>query len=330
MRALGRTKVVHTETDFFLQSFPQSADGLHWYEQHCQPVGARILSEVNLYRVNLFLLSLLGLGTIALIAQQAPPPTSAAKPPAIPESQFGSAYPTRPPADPAVVQQGRQIFSANCSFCHGSDARGGEGGPNLIRSQTVLDDKNGELITSVVQNGRPDKGMPKFDLTAEQVGSIATFLHSIPVGGRAQSTGTVDPLVGDAKAGEAYFNGPGKCAGCHSVSGDLAGIGGKITDTRALQNAILTGERRGEMAELSKKTVTVTLPTGQVVAGKLWQVDDFMVSLIDANGDYHSYPRHGAVPKVIVTDPLQPHLDMLQVLKDDDIHNLTAYLVTLK
>jgi cytochrome c oxidase cbb3-type subunit III len=172
--------------------------------------------------------------------------------------------------------------------------------------------------------------MPKFDLTAEQVGSIATFLHSIPVGGRAQSTGTVDPLVGDAKAGEAYFNGPGKCAGCHSVSGDLAGIGGKITDTRALQNAILTGERRGEMAELSKKTVTVTLPIGQVIAGKLWQVDDFMVSLIDANGDYHSYARHGVVPKVVVTDPLQPHLDMLQVLKDDDIHNLTAYLVTLK
>jgi cytochrome c oxidase cbb3-type subunit 3 len=270
------------------------------------------------------------MGTIALIAQQSPPPSTAAKPPAIPEAPFGNAYPTRPPADPAAVQQGRQIFSANCSFCHGSDARGGEGGPNLIRSQTVLDDKNGELITTVVQNGRPDKGMPKFDLTAEQVGTIATFLHSIPVGGRAQSTGTVDPLVGDAKAGEAYFNGPGKCASCHSVSGDLAGIGGKITDVRALQNAILTGERRGEMAEVSKKSVTVTLPTGQVIAGRLYQIDDFMVSLMDANGDYHSYPRHGAVPKVVVTDPLQPHLDMLQILKDDDIHNLTAYLVTLK
>jgi cytochrome c oxidase cbb3-type subunit 3 len=282
-----------------------------------------------LYRVNLYLFSLLGLGTLALIAQQTSPPT-AAKPPAIPESQFGNAYPTRPPADPAAVQQGRQIFSANCSFCHGSDARGGEGGPNLIRSQTVLDDKNGELITAVVQNGRPDKGMPKFDLTAEQVGTIATFLHSIPVGGRAQSTGTVDPLVGDAKAGEVYFSGPGKCASCHSVSGDLAGIGGKVTDVRALQNAILTGERRGETAQGNRKTVTVTLLAGQVVEGKLYQIDDFMVSLMDANGDYHSYPRHGAIPKVVIKDPLQPHLDMLEFLKDDDIHNLTAYLVTLK
>jgi cytochrome c oxidase cbb3-type subunit 3 len=282
-----------------------------------------------LYRVNLFLFSLLGLGAIALIAQQTSTPT-AAKPPAIPEAPFGNAYPTRPPADPVAVQHGRQIFSANCSFCHGSDARGGEGGPNLIRSQTVLDDKNGELITQVVQNGRPDKGMPKFDLTAEQVDTIAAFLHSIPVGGRARSTGTVDPLVGDAKAGEAYFNGAGKCATCHSVTGDLAGIGARITDIRALQNAILTGEHRGESAEVSRKTVTVTLPTGQVVEGKLYQIDDFQVSLIDANGDYHSYPRHGAVPKVVVTDPLQPHLDMLRTLKDDDIHNLTAYLVNLK
>ena len=283
-----------------------------------------------MYRVNLFLLSLLGLGTIALIAQQpqTPAPDKPATAPA--EVPFGNAYPTRPPADPAVVQQGRQIFSANCSFCHGSDARGGEGGPNLVRSQTVLDDKNGELITTVVQNGRPDKGMPKFDLTAEQVGSIATFLHSIPVGGRARSTGTVDPLVGDAKAGEAYFNGPGKCASCHSISGDMAGIATKIPDVRALQNAILSGEHRGEFVEVSKKTVTVTLPAGQVVQGKLYQIDDFVVSLIDANGDYHSYPRHGAVPKVVVADLLQPHLDMLETLKDDDIHNLTAYLVTLK
>ena len=108
-----------------------------------------------------------------------------------------------------------------------------------------MDDNNGELIATVVQNGRPEKGMPKFDLSTEQIASIATFIHSMPVGGRAATTGTVDPLVGDAKAGEAYFNGAGKCATCHSVSGDLAGIGAKYTDVRALQGAMLSGETRG-------------------------------------------------------------------------------------
>jgi len=204
----------------------------------------------------------------------------------------------------------------------------------LIRSQIVMDDDHGERIATVVQNGRPDKGMPKFDLTTEEISSIATYIHSIPVGGRAANTGTVNALVGDAKAGEAYFNGPGKCATCHSVSGDLAGIGTKYTDVRALQGAMLSGEGvgRGPASALSKarKTVTVTLRNGQTVEGRLDQIDDFIVSLTDVDGNYHSYPRRGDYPKVVVKDPLQPHLDMLRTSKDDDIHNLTAYLVTLQ
>lgn len=295
-------------------------------------------------RVKLVLFTLLGLGAAALVAEQSSVPAPAqepgaaqatpqapAQPPASPPVRVGRpAYPVRPPADPAVVARGRQIFSANCSFCHGSDARGGEGGPNLIRSELVLDDNNGELITTVVQNGRPDKGMPKFDLSNEDIASIATFIHSMPVGGRAATTGTVNPLVGDATAGEAYFNGAGKCATCHSVTGDLAGIGAKYTDVRTLQGAMLSGEPRGEQAESPRKTVTVTLRDGNTVEGTLYQIDDFIVSLVDANGNYHSYVRQGDTPKVVIKDPLQPHLDMLRTLKDDDIHNLTAYLVTLK
>ena len=299
-----------------------------------------------MHRVKLVLFTLLGLGTAALVAEQSSVPAPAQEPganqatpqtpahapaqPPAPVRAGRPAYPVRPPADPAVVARGRQIFSANCSFCHGSDARGGEGGPNLIRSELVLNDNNGELIAPVVQNGRPDKGMPKFDLSKEDIASIAAFIHSMPVGGRAATTGTVDPLVGDAKAGEAYFNGAGKCATCHSVTGDLAGIGARYTDVRALQGAMLSGERRGESSESPSKTVTVTLKDGQTVEGTLYQVDDFVVSLVDANGNYHSYPRQGDSPKVVIKDPLQPHLDMLQTLKDNDIHNLTAYLVTLK
>ena len=288
-------------------------------------------------RVKIVLITLLGLGAAALIAQQSPAPAPAqepganqAAPPTAAPPVRPPAYPVRPPADPAMVARGRQIFSANCSFCHGSDARGGEGGPNLIRSQLVLDDHDGELIATVVQNGRPDKGMPKFDLSSQDIATIAAFIHSMPVGGRAATTGTVNALVGNAKAGEAYFNGPGKCATCHSVTGDLAGIGAKYPDVKILQGAMLSGERRGEISEVSRKTVTVTLRSGQTLQGRLDQIDDFIVSFTDADGNYHSYPRHGDDPKVVVKNPLQPHLDMLRTFKDDDIHNLTAYLVTLK
>jgi cytochrome c oxidase cbb3-type subunit 3 len=303
-------------------------------------------------------------GAAALAAAQAPAPTpaqdagaNAANPQAVPSAPGGAAapagrggragrgapaYPVRPPADPAVVARGKQIFSVNCSFCHGSDARGGEGGPNLIRSELVMNDKNGEIIATVVQNGRPDKGMPKFDLTLENISDIAAFIHSFPVGGRAAILNTVDPLVGDAKAGEAYFNGPGKCSTCHSVTGDLAGIGAKYTDVRALQGSILMGEGgrgRGAAAAAAPppgapdplaKTVTVTLPTGETVEGKLDRIDDFVVSLTETDGTHRSLRRDGDVPKVVVKNPLQPHLDMLRTFNDTDMHNLTAYLVTLK
>jgi mono/diheme cytochrome c family protein len=247
---------------------------------------------------------------------------------------FANAYPQHAPGDPAAIARGRQLFGVNCSFCHGSDARGGEGGPNLLRSHLVMDDQNGEAIAVVVQNGRPDRGMPKFDLTNENVSDIAAFIHSFRVAGYDASR-DIPPniVVGDAKAGEAYFNGPGKCSTCHSVTGDLAGIGSKL-EAKALQNAIVSGGGGGRGAAppipVPPTTVKVTLPSGVVVVGKLDRVDDFDVSLTEENGAHRTFPRNGNVPKVEISDPLQAHLNMLSKYSDADIHNLTAYLVTVK
>src|SRR6202041_3334107 len=109
--------------------------------------------------------------------------------------------------DPAAVERGKGLYTVNCAFCHGSDARGGEGGPNLLRSQLILDDMKGEGIAPVVRNGRPDGGMPKFDFTAAQISEIAAFLHGIPVGGRDAARQTpINVVVGDANAGKTYFS----------------------------------------------------------------------------------------------------------------------------
>jgi mono/diheme cytochrome c family protein len=221
----------------------------------------------------------------------------------------------------------------NCSFCHGSDARGGEGGPNLLRSSLVMNDQNGEAIAVVVQNGRPDRGMPKFDMSTQNVSDIAAFIHSFRVAGYDASR-DIPPniVVGDAKAGEAFFNGAGKCGTCHSVTGDLAGIGAKY-EPKVLQNAMVAGGVSGRgaaPANAPPTTVKVTLPTGEVVEGKLDRVDDFDVSLVEANGAHRTFRRNGDVPKVEIKNPLQAHLTMLSTFTDDQIHNLTAYLVTLK
>jgi mono/diheme cytochrome c family protein len=242
------------------------------------------------------------------------------------------AYPQHPPGDPAAIARGRAAFGVQCSFCHGSDARGGEGGPNLIRADIVLRDQNGETIAPVILNGRPDRGMPKFDMTAAQISDIAAFIHSFRVGGYDISRDRPPTIVvGNAAAGEAYFK--STCAGCHSATGDLKGVATKIADPRSLQQEWLMpsgGGRGGAPIPLAPATVTVTMPSGQKMEGRLQRIDDFLVTLIDADGLSHTIRRDGDTPKVEIHDPLEAHKKLLRTYTDKDIHNLTAYLVTLK
>lgn len=234
--------------------------------------------------------------------------------------------------DPEVVARGKTVFTGKCGFCHGSNARGGESGPDLLRSELVRDDEDGNLIGKVVRNGRPAAGMPKFEISETDLADITAFLHE---GVRAAAErGTyklLNIVTGNPKTGESYFNGAGKCNTCHSVTGDLRGIGAKY-DPVTLQGKLLmpAGGREGQRRSTAPVTVTVTLASGKSFEGTLERIDDFNVSLTDANGDYHSFSRNGAFPKVELHDPLKQHYDMLSKYTDADIHNLTAYLVTLK
>jgi mono/diheme cytochrome c family protein len=240
-------------------------------------------------------------------------------------------YPNRPPDDPAAVERGKALYGVNCQFCHGADTRGGDGGPSLLRSGIVLDDQHGELIAPVVRAGRP--GMPKFTLADDQIADVAAFVHTFRAAGYDESR--LKPpsiVVGDAKAGEAFF--AGTCASCHSPSGDLRGIATKISDPRLLQQTwLMPGSGgRGAVAAVQVKptTVTVTLPSGEKIDGRLDRLDDFTVALTTADGSRRTFRIDGDTPKVDVHDPLQPHRDLLRTYRDADIHNVTAYLVTLK
>jgi cytochrome c oxidase cbb3-type subunit 3 len=250
-------------------------------------------------------------------------------------AQTRKLFPDRPPADPAVVDRGKAIYGVHCNFCHGSDARGGEGGPNLLRSELVLNDKNGEGIAPVIQNGRLEQGMPKFNLSLAQISDIAAFIHNFQVGGYDISRMTPPSiLVGDARAGEQYFK--AACGACHSPSGDLKGLASRITDPTQLQQTWLMPAGRGgygarpAATRVPPTTVSVTSPSGQRVEGRLNRIDDFFVTLTDADGAQRTFAREGDTVKVEVHDPLQPHRDLLGTYRDKDIHNLTAYLVTLK
>lgn len=240
-----------------------------------------------------------------------------------------------PPIDPAMVERGRGLYSVGCGFCHGSEARGGETGPNLIRSAVILDDKDGELLIPIVRAGRPEKGMPpRPDLTDAQIKDIAAFLRSLRTSGRDPARNRPTTIVvGDPAAGKAYF--AATCAKCHSETGDLKGLATKYAEPRVLQQTWLAGTAAGGRgappgARPKPVMITVTLPSGEKIEGAQARLDDFIVSLTLADGSTRTFPRNGDVPKLEIRDPLQPHRELVPTYTDRDIHNVTAYLVTLK
>ena len=248
----------------------------------------------------------------------------------------------RPPADPAVVERGRGLYVGNCGPCHGADARGGQlGGPNLLRSQLVLADRDGELIVPVVHKGRPGTIMvPRPDIAEADVKAMSTYLHHLQGQGSNQGGPPpgeevpLDILVGDAKAGAAYFE--QKCATCHATSGDLQGLATRVPEAMALQNLWVSGGRAAGRrqfrppTERSTAKVSVTLPSGETVEGALVKLDDFLVTVRQADGTVRSLRRDGDVPAVVVSDPLKGHLELLSVLTDKNMHDVTAFLATLK
>ena len=249
--------------------------------------------------------------------------------------------PAAPGFDPAAVERGQQLLTAECGFCHGTNARGGGRGPDLTRSALVQDDENGKQLGEFLRIGRPDRGMPRFELTDAQVSDLAAYLHStINLVANRRLYQILDIVVGDPKAGAALFNGAGRCGTCHSADGDLKGIGSKY-DPVTLQGRILMPRASGRGAgpavatpaylERNAVRAAVTLPSGQSVSGTLVRLTDFDVTLYDAvTGQQRSWLRNGDVPKVILTDPLQAHVDMWTKWTDADMHNMTAYLASLK
>ncbi|HEX7138429.1 MAG TPA: cytochrome c [Vicinamibacterales bacterium] len=240
-----------------------------------------------------------------------------------------------PQTDAAAVERGTQLLGQQCGFCHGANGRGGSSGPDLTRSALVQEDEGGRQLGEFLRVGRPDRGMPKFDLSAQDHADLAAFLHSeIYLAANRRLYKILDVLVGDPKAGQAYFNGAGRCSTCHSPAGDLKGVGAKYNAVD-LQGRMVYPRRGGvpgSSAWEDKNAVKATVTTSAgPVTGSVVRLTDFELTIFDpSSGQQRSFLRSGDTPKVAVSDPLQAHLDQMLKWTDDDMHNVTAYLASLK
>lgn len=287
----------------------------------------------------------------AVAAGQGAPPPSGVQTPAAQGGRGGGRRAggfvpgqQRPPGDPAQIARGKTLYGISCTGCHGADLRGGDmGGPNLLRSQVALSDQDGELIVPIIQGSRQNAGMPAISMSPDDAKAAAAYVRSVmeTIGrqGMPPGVGKEPPsvLVGNASEGQAYF--AAKCSSCHSATGDMKGIASRISDAKMLQNLWVSGGggRRGGRGGAPQgppdpRTVTavVTLPSGENVEGRLVMIDDFLVTVALADGMLRTFHRNGAVPKVVVHDPMEAHRQMLSQYTDKAMHDVTAYLATLK
>jgi len=236
--------------------------------------------------------------------------------------------------DPEAANRGRSVWVAECIECHGTSARGTDKGKNLIQSDMVLHDRYGSTLVPFLAKGHPmQSGRKSASLSQTDVADLSHFIHE-RVYDTLRGSSIFQPqqiVTGDAKAGEAWFNGAGKCSTCHSPTGDLKGIAGRY-DAATLQGRFLfpRGGRGGRGGGGGKQlTLTITPPNGSAVTGIPVVFDDFDVSVRDDKGEVHAFTRSPQL-KIVRNDPFATHDQLLDVYTDKNMHDMLAYLVTLK
>ena len=245
----------------------------------------------------------------------------------------------KPPVDPAAADRGRRTWASECIDCHGTQARGTDKGPNLVRSLIVLRDRYGSQLGPFLKQGhRLQSGASGSALSDAQIEDLAHFVRQ-RVNDGLRGSPLYQPqnvLTGNAKAGQAFFNGEGKCTTCHAPGGNLAGIGAKLEPIDIQQRFLFPGVGRGGRGRGAAAgpnpngpRVSVTPAGGKTVSGALVQIDDFYVSLRTAEGTPHTF-RITPGTKVERQDPLAFHVDLLDRLTDTQMHDVVAYLETLK
>jgi cytochrome c oxidase cbb3-type subunit 3 len=257
----------------------------------------------------------------SLAMAQAPTQSPASRP--VPKTATAQTYPIE------QIRTGEQRFTSQCGFCHGRDAAGGETGPDLTRSKLVAEDTRGDKIEPLLRTGRPDQGMPAFSLNDTDLRAIVAFIHdqktkSEALGGGRRSVEAEDLATGNAEAGRAYFNRAGSCSSCHSPTGDLAGVATKYQGLTLLQRMLYPSGRPVP----ARPKVTVTLPSGETVVRDLASEDEFTIVTLDPSGARQTYEKSAV--KYKIDDPMSAHFVQLGKYTDDDMHNVFAYLDTLK
>lgn len=304
------------------------------------------LIRLHAVLLSMFALSAAALSAAVFAAEDIEQASTVGKAPSPPEG-------ARPEVLP--VARGKILYARlGCPACHGFRGQGGaNNAPDLGQSGMAVRDDAGKSLAKFLLHGRPARGMPPAPrpLTSDEAADLSARMRwlafaeaslsgnyggpPLPVALAGQNLSIV---VGDAKYGRQFFEGSiGKCASCHAVEDgkqsaavNLAHIAAKYPDTKDLQDNMLLMTRPNSPEIDKSVTAIISFRDGRTMTGYLDSVSDFKVAVREDAGKETIIPRNDGEPKVVLVDQLQAHIDLLRKYQDNDIHNLTAYLATLK
>ncbi|MGI9295695.1 MAG: cytochrome-c oxidase, cbb3-type subunit III [Pseudomonadales bacterium] len=117
-------------------------------------------------------------------------------------------------SNPAAMKMGRRLFANNCAQCHGSDARGSYGFPNLTDSSWLYG-SSAETIKASISDGRL-AAMPGWVAALEEEGVTQVSAYVLSLGG-----GVADEHGSQAVDAAALQEGQKKfqmfCVSCHGA-----------------------------------------------------------------------------------------------------------------
>lgn len=237
--------------------------------------------------------------------------------------------------DAQAIANGKANFRANCSQCHGLEAKGGLRAPSLVSGHLAHGGGDADWFVTI-QHGVAGTLMPASDLTDDETWEVIAFLHSLQP--------RADPIVtGDAAAGEEYFSQQGGCSSCHMVRGRGGILGPDLSRVAAARStAYLVESLREPSKQLSDglfepghdspiayDTVTVILGNGKKIVGIPRNEDTFSIQLLDLAGDLQLFSKSDVRSVVHERKSIMPTYDPGK-LPDGILQDLLSYLETLR
>jgi ubiquinol-cytochrome c reductase cytochrome c subunit len=146
------------------------------------------------------------------------PSFSSAGPGTISLIASASALPGAPP--PGQSGPGRDLYLADCAWCHGNDGDGTDRGPSLIGVGAASADfmlSTGRMPIAVPEDN-PPRRKPVYDQV--RIDALVAYVESL--GPSGIPVPSVDPAAGDLRTGASLYE--INCAACHSSTG----IGGAL------------------------------------------------------------------------------------------------------